>query len=357
MLRQLNAIPTQKLTEKQMKYKFVAAYCVYGMKMSPSQANVTIYFDSDVHVFLTSDPTAALEIVDRQHAIGTAMLHGLVGLQVVGDPRDAWKVIARESIDSRQNQYRDAVFVIIEVEGDIDVEMPDHCKKLNDYKICFDAYDKKVVTESAYPNVASALAALRLAGDTDYRFERVMSDSYLIDDQEKVIHSISFNAGGEATVSRVVSDDQIATMREFITPLRNAPELAQPIDLHAQSLNRQETKLRAFMAAWNALELFVKEAKAKYGPLWDAERKDVNTPRDRKLTLDGVPGNESSIARTFGKIACYLGVQDTAADIDEFIKLKDIRNGLSHELKDSDLPIDRVHQLLDRYLKQYLRYR
>lgn len=357
MLRHLNAIPTPKLTEKQMKYKFVAAYVVYGMKMSPSQANVAIYRDSNVHVFLTSDPTEALVIIDRQQAIGTAMLHGLVGLQVVGDPRDAWKVIAKDSIDSRQNQYRDAVFVIIEVEGEIDVEMPGHCKKLNDFKICFDAYEKKVITESAYPNVTSALAALRLAGDTDYQFERVMSDSYLIDDQGTIIHSISFNAEGEATVSRVVSDDQIAAMCEFITPLRNAPELAQPIDLHAQSLNRQETKLRAFMAAWNALEQFVIEAKAKYGPLWDAERKDGNTPKERMLTLDGIPGNESKIARTFGKIACYLGGQDTAADIDEFIRLKDIRNGLSHELKDSDLPIDRVHQLLDRYLKGYLRYR
>lgn len=340
-----------------MKYKFVTAYCVYGMAMRPGQDNMTIYQDGAVHVFLTSDATNPLAIVDRQAAIGTVMLHGFVGLPEDVNPKVAWKARVKETADDRHKRYKSSVFVVIEVEGDIEVTLPERCERVDDYWLCFDAYDKKALTESIQPNVASALSAVRLAGDTEYRFEQVISGSYLIDDQGLVIHSISFSGGGEITVARVVSDDQIAAMREFIVPLRQTPELEQPIDLHAQSLNRQETKLRAFMAAWNALEQFVKEANAKYGPLWDAEKKDAGTTVGRILTLNGILDNNSKLAKTFGKMACYLGGQDTTADINEFVALKDIRNDLSHELKDDDLPIERVHRLMDRYLKGHLRYR
>lgn len=339
-----------------MKYKFVAAYCVYGMQLRPDQEIVSIYRDDAVHVFLTSDPTDPLATVDRQQGIGTVMLHGVVGLPVDGDPREAWKSHVKAAVDGRNERYKNSDFVVIEVEGDIDVTLPERCERVNDYRLCFDAYDKKALAERVHPNVASALAALRLAGSIEYRFERVMSGSYLVDDQGIVIHSISFGGGGEGTVSQVISDDHIAAMREFIVPLRHTPELEQPIDLHAQSLNRQETKLRAFMAAWNALEQFVKEAKSKYGPLWDAERRDANTSAARILILDGIPGNESKLARAFGKLACCLGGQNSTADIAEFVALKNVRNDLSHELKDDDLPIDRVHRLMDRYLKAHLRH-
>lgn len=341
-----------------MKYKFVAAYYVHGMALRPNQDDETIYRDDEVHVFLTVDTTDALAVLDRQDAIGMVMLHALVQKPVEGDLRYAWKEFVKDALDRRKERYRSSGFVVIEVDGDIDVTLPERCEQVDDYKVCFDAYDKRKLAEVLHPNVASALSAIRLAGDLEYRFERIASGSYLVDADGLVVHSISFSGGGQATVSQVISDVHIEAMRAFIAPLRLAPELEQALDLHAQSLNRQETELRAFMAAWNSLEQFVKEVKkTRYGPMWNAEKKDKKTAPERIATLDDIPNPDSAIARSFGKMACYIGGNDIAADIAEFVELKDIRNGLSHQLKDKDLPTDRVHKLMDKYLKGHLLYK
>jgi hypothetical protein len=153
-------------------------------------------------------------------------------------------------------------------------------------------------------------------------------------------------------VSQSLSTGQIEQMRELIVPLESAPELEQALDLHAQSLNHQETRLRAFMAAWNALEHFTFAVKNKFGPLWEAERDDPNSASARLLTLNSIPDASSGkLAKAFGKMAWVLGGAETAADIAELLALKDIRNDLSHELKDKELPVERVQALMDKYLK------
>lgn len=340
-----------------MKYKFVAAYCVYGLTMRLDQNEVTLYRDDRMHVFLTTDVTGPLEIVDRQAAIGRTMLGKIWGLAIDGDSQDAWRPIVKRTLDSRHERYKGLGFLTIEVEGDIDVTLPEQCEKIDDYRVCFDAYDKRALAECIQPNVARALAAVRLGGDMEYEFEQVMSGSYLVDNDGLVVHSISTTIQGmRATISQSASDDKISEMRTLIPPLLQSSELTQSIDLLAQSLNRQETKLRAFMAAWNALEQFVKETRTTYGPCWDAERANSHTPQDRIILLDSIPNNGSKVARAFGKMACYLGGANILMDIDEFMTLKDVRNNLSHELRDDELPVDRVQRLMDKYVKTHLRY-
>jgi hypothetical protein len=281
-----------------------------------------------------------------------------VGLPAGPDPEAARNGKIAELVEARSQRYKSSGFLMVEVDGDVDATIPARCERVEDFRVCFDAYDKNALSASLQPNVVSAMSAVRMAGETNYRFEQVTQGSYLVDEVGAVVHSISINGGAaEITVGRILSAEQIAAMREFIVPLRQSPELEQAIDLHAQSLNRQENKLRAFMAAWNALELFVKEAKAKYGPLWLAERDNPATPAHRLAELESIPHPNSELARIFGKMACYLGGDRQIFDIIEFMKLIKVRNKLSHELKDKDLPADRVHWLLDKYMKGHLRHR
>ena len=51
----------------------------------------------------------------------------------------------------------------------------------------------------------------------------------------------------------------------------------------------------------------------------------------------------------------HSGGSDTSSDIAELLALKEIRNDLSHELKDKELPVERVQTLMDKYLKKHLR--
>jgi len=339
-----------------VKYKFVAAYCVYGMTMKDEDGFVTIYQDDDVHVFLTADVTSPLAIVDRQRAIGAVMLGLSVGLTPDGAPNEAWKAQVQETLEKRHLKYKTFAFVVIEVNGDTPVTLPDNLQMHDGYRVCFDAYDKDALVESVHPHVANALSAVRLAGQIPCQFDLVTRGSFLIDDEGQVIHSISYTLGGSATVSQSLNTDQVAMMRELFVPLMSAPELEQSLDLHAQSLNQQETRLRAFMAAWNALEQFTFTVKDKYGPSWEAERDDPNTASARLITLNSIPdASAGKLARAFGKMACILGGSDTSSDIAELLALKDIRNDLSHELKDKELPVERVQTLMDKYLKKHLR--
>lgn len=341
-----------------MQYKYIAAYCVHGMVMSGDHGTVTVLQELGVHAYLTRDVNGPLAFIDRQTAIGHLML-GVVftGLSMAPDPKTVRERKIAEIVESRAQRNKTDGYLVVELDGEIDAIIPPRYERVEDFRVCFDAYDKKALSASVQPSVASVVSAVRLGGATDYRFELITQGSYLIDDSGSVVHSISISGGtAELTVGRALSAEQITVMRELISPLYQSPELAPAIDLHAQSLNRQETKLRAFMASWNALEFFVKETKTKYGPLWLAERENPATPIERIAELDSIPHKNSELARMFGKMTCYLGDDKRLWDVVEFIKLVKVRNELSHQLKDKDLPVHRVHQLFDKYMKAHLRH-
>lgn len=340
-----------------MRYKFITAYCVLGMAMKPEQGDVTFFREQGIHAYLTQGVNEALALIDRQTALGRLCLGIFAGQSTELDPKAARERQVAEIIEARSRKYPPSAFLIVEIEGDVNAIIPSRCEHVEDFLFCFDAYDKKALSASVQSNVVSALSAVRMAGETDFRFELVSQGSYLIDDAGVVIHSVSITGGAaELIVGRMLNIDQVAAMSEFIVPLRQSPELAQAIDLHAQSLNRHETKLRAFMAAWNALELFVKETKTKYSPIWSTERYNPTTSIESIATLESIPHKNSKLARQFGKMACYLGGDSQLWDIVEFVKLLKVRNDLSHELKDNDLPVHRVQKLFDKYMKGHLRY-
>jgi hypothetical protein len=338
-----------------MKYKFVAVYSVQGMTMHTGQDNVTLFDAEDIKVFLTANVTTPLAEVDREGAWRELSLRRMVGQSVGEEPKGAVTAHVADVLQKRHNRYPGASFLVIEVAGGIDVTLPMNCVPVDDYRICFGAYDKRALEEALYPHVASAMSAVRIGGEREYRFEQVAQGSHLIDQAGVVVYSLSFDITADGTISRALSQAQIASMRELIAPLRETLELSQAIDLYAQSLNRQETKLRTFMAAWNALELFVKKVKLTYGPLWLAERDNARTSAARSAELKAIPDKASEIAHAFGKIACYLGGATRLEDIAEFETLKGVRNDISHELKDKELPAERVHLLLDKYLKAHLK--
>jgi hypothetical protein len=337
-------------------FKFVAVFCIYGMTMCLGQGDVTIYRDGAVHVYLTPETQAPLTIIDRQQALGTMALHTLIGQPLEGEPKEVLKKQIQQSVEARQQRYKNSGFVVIEVDDKIKVTLPDKCDRLDDYRVCFDAYDKEALNQNVHPNISSALSAVRLAGNAEFLFERVTSGSYLVDDQGHIVHSISLSGGGDLTVSQGLSEEQILLMREFIITLRQAPELEQVLDLHSQSLNKQETKLKSFMAAWNALELFVFEVKPKYSARWLAERDNSATTGERLAELLSMPKTDSKLAKAFSKMTCYLGGDSQIRDIGLFLKLIKTRNKLSHELADHDLPTDEVKRLFDKYVKGHLRH-
>lgn len=339
-----------------LRYKFVAAYCVHGITMNSADDVTTIYQDNGMHVFLSADITSALAVVDRQHAIGAVMLGLSVGHTSPHAPSEAWKAHVQKTVKERHSKYKTSAFVVIEVCGDIPVTLPGDLQvhEHDGYGICFDAYDKNALAEVSQLHVANALSSVRLAAQTACQFELVTRGSFLIAEAGQIIHSMSFSLNGSATLSQRLDVGQIETMRSLFVNLKSAPELMQPLDLHAQSLNHQETRLRAFMAAWNALEHFTFAVKNKYGSLWEAERGDATTSPARVLTLNSIPNAAGELAKAFGKMACMLGGADAVLDIAELLALKKIRNALSHELNDKELPVESVQVLMDKYLKKHL---
>jgi hypothetical protein len=323
--------------------------------MNSADGRSTIYQDDDMHVFLTTDITSSLAILDRQQAIGAVMLGASVGHAPNGALSDTWKVLVQKRIAERSLRYKQSAFVVIEVEGEIAATLPSDLPMQDGHAVCFDAYEKNTVAELSHTYVANALSAIRLAAPTACQFELVTQGSFLINEAGHIIHSMSFSLSGSMTVNRYLEPAQVQTMGELIGSLKASPELKQPLDLHAQSLNHQETRLRSFMAAWNALEQFTFAVKNKYGSLWEAERDDSTTTSARLLTLNSIPDKSSGkLAIAFGKMACALGGSDAISDIAEILALKSIRNALSHELKDKELPVERVQVLMDKYLKKHL---
>ena len=151
-----------------------------GLTIGSADGHSTIYKDNDLHVFLTADIAPALEILDRQHAMGAMMLGALVGHTSLGAIKNAWKPLAQKTIDERNLRYKKSAFVVIEIEGEIAATLPSNLKVEDGHGVCLDAYNKNTVAELNHVHVANALSAIRLIAPTACQFELVTQGSFLI---------------------------------------------------------------------------------------------------------------------------------------------------------------------------------
>lgn len=346
-----------------MRYTFISAHCVQGIAHSTGEPDLTLFNDQaqGIRVNLTANANIHLRLLNRHLALLTMMLRSMIGAPLAPDFGER---LAEETAKI-DRQRLDAIgadpVVVIEVNGDIDATIPSNARAIQDFVLCYDAFDKKVLRDQLQSKVSAVLTGLRLGAEGRYEFRFLADGSYLTTDNGQIVHSTSFEAGSVGVyVSTGLTAAQRAQVAAAIPLVLKAGELERVIRLHAQSLNKATDNYRSFIASWSALEILIGKLFPAYQRLLAAELRAVSQAPGLHVYLDRVAdvmGAKHNIADKFSVLSVYLDDEQCADEVTIFRSFKKIRDRLSHgeDIAEASLPTQEVQRLFDKYLRNHLR--
>ena len=333
-----------------MRLRYVSIYRVLGAsKLAETVEGLAfVSLASGFRARLTSSPEPDLIHVDKSLALGAQLLKGLYSPDGEGTPEDR---LAREIEAVRAQRTKrtsSGVFVVFEAEEDLGPAPKfDARRDCADYSVAFEGIDKSEVHAKYGAKAAIVLAALglSLADDADRRFQKVGTVVYLVEPgTEKPIYVYNFTVNpARLSLARQLTDDVAATATKTAPAVLRAQSLARSTRLLVSSLEEATDALQAFISAWSALEIFVNASfKDTYEVRWTASA----LPNAEKPTLAG----------KFEYIASILDPANSAADGDEFRRLKGIRDKFFHAVATPRelLPTDAIQKLCMKYMKLHL---
>jgi hypothetical protein len=328
-----------------VRYTFLSAHCVQGIAHPAGEPDLTLFDDQ----------------LNRHLALLSMMLRAMIGDPLTPDFPER---LAEETAKV-ERQRLDAIgtdpVVVIEMNGDIDAAIPSNARVIQDFFLCFDAFDKKALHDQLQSKVSAVLTALRIGADGRYEFHPVVDGSYLTTDDGQVVHSASFEAGALGMyVSSRLTAAQLAQVAVDIPLVLKAGGLERVIRLHAQSLNKATDNYRSFVASWSALEILVGKLFPIYQRLLAAELRAVSEGPGLQAYLDRVAdvmGDKHNLADKFSVLSVYLDDEKQTDELSTFRSLKNVRDQLAHgeDIAEASLPTKEVQRLFDKYLRNHLR--
>ncbi len=225
-----------------MRYVFLTAFQVLGIAHKADSPDVVLFEgrDPDTRVLVTHKLDHHLAILDRQVALASMMMQAMIGQTLSADFHEKLATEIEAAQQRRAKSLTADGVLVIEIRGNIQAVLTEQVREIDDFVLCFDAFDKKELSAALQPRIASVLAAVRIGGAGSYELCRVGSGSYLLDSDGKVIHSFTFE-GGEMTayVSSPLREEQVIRIQEDIALVLANRQLTRAIQLFAHSLDRE----------------------------------------------------------------------------------------------------------------------
>ena len=257
-----------------MRYTFLSAHAVQGIAHTFGDADITLFQDhaKGIRVFLTATAVTHLYLLNRHLALLSMMLRGMIGSPLAGDFSEVLAAETAEVARQRSDSIGTDPVVIVEISGEIEAAIPDNAREIQDFIVCFDAFDKKALRTRLASQVSAVLTALRMGTGDPLEFHQISDGSYLTTDDGRVLHSASAEAGALGLyVARRLTEEQKQRIESDISLSLRANSLERVLRLHAQSLGMALDNYRAFLAAWSALEILIAKLFPKYHHLLVAD--------------------------------------------------------------------------------------
>lgn len=345
--------------ETPVHYAFISAHCIQGVVHAAHEPDLVLFDDQSqgICVVLTARPNEHLQLLSRHLALLSMTIRDPLPVDFSDRLTEEIAKIERQRLDA---VGADAV-VVVRLSGEIDAVVPNNARAIQDFVLCFVAYDKKALRDQLQPKVSAVLTAVRIGARGQYEFRLLAEGSYLISVNAQVIHSAQFEAGSLGVhVSSRLTDAQRAQVGADLPLVLKAGDLERVIGLHAHSLNTATDNYRSFIASWSALEILIGKLFPAYQRLLATELRAVSQAPGLHAYLDRVAdvmGAKHSLADKFSVLSVYLSDKEGAEDLVAFRALKNIRNRLTHgeDMAEANLPTRAVQSLFERCLRNHLR--
>jgi len=221
----------------------------------------------------------------------------------------------------------------------------------------YDLTPLKNKSEYAFKITSSAItfsrgSILRKDYDQIYSFYHIEDKHQNILD--KIAPSIVIPSGGKMMT---ITTQEVQSAKELVNLLEKNKEMNQILNLYSDSLTPYiKGHLFSFVSAWTALEVFIvkqfKSLQSKISIHIDGDMShDIFSQR-----ILNVMNDKYRLLDKFVYLSSYYNKFDAQKDIDNFKKLKKIRDDFFHKMEGeiNELPLDEVKELFIKYFHFYL---
>ena len=339
--------PSQRQTTGATRAHYVSVSKAHGANTLPDRARIldlVTLTDPPTSAKLTIDPEPYFQNIDLERALKGLTLKA--AFTPDGGTIDQRLPDEMESMRTRRRKESNGgVFLVIESQADDVIPESKARWKSSGYSVCLNHETKSNLLQRfrAVEHRIRLALSLSLAERADPRTQRMGDVLYWVDPIDgQPIFAFTISGRARGSLARPLSTNAIEEAATFAMTLTADESMRQPAELLTTSLEDATNDLPAFVAAWAAIEIFVKAAFTKTAS-------DM-TPEMRNLSPKSV-----KLPKQFRAIASALDPEAATRDADEFQRLYDIRNQLFHESSaPSWLPTEAVQALLLRYLRQHL---
>ena len=138
--------------------------------------------------------------------------------------------------------------LVVEAQGETDATLKEPLREHDDFIVTFDAVDKQAVRQNHQPEIEAIKLAVAFESEIPSRFADLAEGTYLTNEAQKVVYSISFSASAEAAVSTSLSEEAARRISARYTLLNQGSDLDSVEKLFSQMADYGTDRLKAFLS-------------------------------------------------------------------------------------------------------------
>jgi hypothetical protein len=347
-----------------VKYRYVSAWAIIGgINLPVDSEPILLSFADNERFYLTKDPSSELAEVDRGAAIGRLMLKSMFGQRGPEELAAAIQTEIKLIRDERAARLGQHAVLLALIQGEQDGDVIGDLNQVDNCFFAIDAFEKSPIKQRYSRAVESIKLAIGLEGTTLSKFELLADGIYALDDFACPIHSFKLSMSADLAVSSPISAEGAARISENFRKVASEIELESVQRLMAQMSDAKVDRLKAFLSGWTALEILVAKAfktseEVFLSPL---SHPGPTTLRERFLVrLKQVMKDKYRLLDKFLAVTVVLfpdaDADELEANYAAFSALKSRRDSMFHggHFVDSDLPLNELSTMLNKYVSAYV---
>lgn len=346
-----------------MRYVYSSLYHIRGLSPSSPAKDEEVFADSAQATLavMTSAPAPLCSQLDNSRALATMILTGVFrGEEEAGTIDERLSRQVQLLRDERAKKYSACVFLYFEASGQTAPIAPHVERDCGSFVLALDGLPKGEIRSRHEPLARRILAAIGLGIASVVAFEKVCDATVFFADDGKPVYCFKLEGGlAEVLISRRPSAEELATTRQLAAKIAMDDALERVIRLLNESMEPDQERLRRFLSAWMALDVFVNSNFGIYAQrFWDSLSADVSAPiRERYLErIHAVMRDKYKPLDKFVVISAELDPAEANGDIRIFQRGKELRDKFSHgeAIDESALPVADVQGLVRKLLRLHV---
>ena len=313
-----------------------------------------------VTVTLTNDVNRHSLILDRGLACASLLLRGMFGDEKVQGLPNAVEAEVKKMQEERTSKKSSSAYAVITIKDQAELNIKDNLhKETEQFRICFDAIDKESLRKKHEETIHSIVSSLSISTSPEYHAEKITSGIHFIDSNDKTLYSFTMQGGrARLILAKPIDTEKEKEISKVIGLSCGNSLFKTPFRLLTQSLETTQDELRAFIAAWTALEILTNKIFSTYEEKFISGIADGHNSHGVNqflIRIKDVMKDKYRLTDKFSLIASFLS-DDVSVDIELFKSMKKIRDNISHgkEFDEETLPVESARKMVAKYLKSHM---